>query len=465
MQINRFKAGLIFRILLLSATLFAFFHFIYVEGYIITSVILVCLALVQVYALIVYTDKTNRELARFFNSIKLSDFSSTFANTNAGSSFKELNDSLLGVINQFNKTRSEKEENFQYLQTVVRHIGIGLLSFKSDGKIELINNAAKKLLGKSDLINISGLASVNGNLVEVLRRIKAGESELVKIENHSSRQVSVYAAEFKMKNELYKLVSFQDISDELERERMSNELDLAHNIQVKLLPKSSIEVSGYSVDALCIPAKEIGGDYYDFVDLGGGRYGFVIGDVAGKGMPAAIYMTLTKGIFQSFAETGSSPKEVLTKINSLIYRSIERNYFVTMLYAVLDTNKNTFTFSRAGHEPLVHYSSAEDKITALRPDGIGIGLEKGNIFNSTIKESEITLGNGDIILIHTDGITDAKNRENISFGSERILKFIEDHKTISSPELVKNFYLELNRFRNDYPQYDDMTMVVVKRIS
>jgi len=463
MHINKFKAGIIIRILLISAALFAFFHFIYVEGYIVTSVILVIVILGLIYSLIEYTDKTNRELARFFNSIKLSDFSSNFAGA-SGSSFQELNDSLASVINQFNKTRSEKEENFQYLQTVVRHIGIGLLSFKADGKIELINNAAKKLLGKSDLINISGLSTVNGNLVEVLKKIKAGENELVKIEDDLSKQISVYAAEFKMKNELYKLVSLQDISDELEKQRMSNELDIAHDIQVKLLPGSSLVIPGYSVDALCIPAKEIGGDYYDFINLGNGRFGFVIGDVAGKGMPAAIYMTLTKGIFQAIAESGVSPREVLLKMNSLIYKAIERNYFVTMIYAILDTNENTFTFSRAGHEPLIYFDNTHNEIQSLRPDGIGIGLEKGTIFNKTIKEVKLSPGSGDIFVLHTDGVTDAKNKENLSFGSERIMKVVEEYKNLSSPDIIKRFYLELNHFRDDYPQYDDMTIIAVKRI-
>jgi len=463
MHINKFKAGIIIRILLISAALFAFFHFIYVEGYIVTSIILVFITLGLIYSLIEYTDKTNRELARFFNSIKLSDFSSNFAGT-SGSSFRELNDSLASVINQFNKTRSEKEENFQYLQTVVRHIGIGLLSFKADGKIELINNAAKKLLGKSDLINISGLSTVNGNLVEVLKKIKAGENELVKIEDDLSKQISVYAAEFKMKNELYKLVSLQDISDELEKQRMSNELDIAHDIQVKLLPGSSPVIPGYSVDALCIPAKEIGGDYYDFIDLGNGRFGFVIGDVAGKGMPAAIYMTLTKGIFQAIAESGVSPREVLLKMNSLIYKAIERNYFVTMIYAILDANENTFTFSRAGHEPLIYFDNTHNEILSLRPDGIGIGLEKGTIFNKTIKEIKLSPGSGDIFVLHTDGVTDVKNKENLSFGSERIMKVVEEYKNLSSPDIIKRFYLELNHFRDDYPQYDDMTIISIKRI-
>jgi serine phosphatase RsbU (regulator of sigma subunit) len=462
MHINKFKAGIIIRILLISITLYAVFHFYYVAGYAVTSAILVFVLLLQVYLLIEYTDKTNRELARFFNSIKFSDFSSTFAGF-SGSSFKELNDSLASVINQFNKTRSEKEENFQYLQTVVRHIGIGLLSFKADGKIELINNAAKKLLGKSDLINISGLSSVSGNLVEVFRKIKAGESELVKIEDDSSRQISVYAAEFKMKNEIYKLVSLQDISDELEKERMSKELDIAHDIQVKLLPGSSPVIPGYSVDALCIPAKEIGGDYYDFINPGNGRYGFIIGDVAGKGMPAAIYMTLTKGIFQAVAETENSPREVLVKMNSLIYKAIERNYFVTMIYAVLDTTANTFTFARAGHEPLIYFDNAKNEIKSLRPDGIGIGLEKGTIFNKTIKEFTLSPGAGDIMLLHTDGVTDVKNKENLSFGSERIIKIVEEHKNLSSPDLIKKFYLELNHFRDDYPQYDDMTIISIKK--
>jgi serine phosphatase RsbU (regulator of sigma subunit) len=422
------------------------------------------IALMEIYFLIRYVNKTNKDLARFLNSIEFSDFSQSFKDNNYGKSFNELYRAFSNIIEKFRKTRSEMEEHVQYLQTVVKHIKIGLISFNQDGQVELMNNAAKDLLNLESLINIKQLSSISSELVNALTAIEAGNKSLVKI-NIDDRllQVSIAAAEFKMRGRQYTLVSLQDISSELERERLAKEFEIARDVQEKLLPKENPSIPGYSISAGCFPALEIGGDYYDFINLGNNRLGIVIADVSGKGLPAAFYMTLTKGVFQSYAESSGSPKEVLTKLNSLISRTIDKKSFVTMFYAVLDYNLNKITYARAGHEPAVFLNNKNKDICLLKPGGLGLGLDKGDLFSKTIEECELHLFPGDTLLFYTDGVTDLKNETDSDFGIDRLLSTIKNTADNNSHGLLDNIFQELNLFRNNSSQYDDITLITVRR--
>jgi nitrogen fixation/metabolism regulation signal transduction histidine kinase len=165
--------------------------------------------------------RTNREIARFFSSIKYSDFSQSFKTTIKGSAFEELSSSFSEVIDEFRKARTEKEEHFRYLQTVVQHVSIGLMAYTSDGNVELINNAAKHLMKINNIKNISDLSVVSDSLVEAISKIKAGEKILVKIaDGNELSQLSIHAAEFKLKGNHYTLTSISNIQSELEEKEM-----------------------------------------------------------------------------------------------------------------------------------------------------------------------------------------------------------------------------------------------------
>lgn len=465
MGFNRFRLEIILRSVFLGATIWLA---VYLAGkeLVFTSALLAALVLLEIYFLIHFVEKTNRDLTRFFNSIKFSDFSQSFNEKNYGSSFKSLHDSINNVIDQFKKTRSEMEEHFQYLQTTVKHINIGLISYKENGDIQLLNDAAKELLGIDEIKNINQLSPVNNQLVDELRNIETGKKSLVKINvDNKVLQLSIAAAKFMMRGRKFTLVSLQDISSELERERMYNELEIAREVQFKMLPKQNPVVPGYLISSMCTPALEVGGDYYDFIRLDKNRLGIVIADVAGKGLPAAIYMTLTKGAFQSYAASSSSPKEVLTKLNSLIYNTIERGNFITLFYAVLDFEKDKLTFARAGHEPVIHFNKKDDGISLLKPVGIGLGLEEGKIFSRSIEEDEIDLSNGDSLLFITDGITESKNETSSDFGMINLIEVIKKFNISSSnskpEELLNKLSNEIKHFRKNAPQYDDMTAIAI----
>jgi len=465
---KNFQFGLIIRILLLAGSIFLLSYFYFNFTLPVTQIIILAIIVLQVYLLIKYVNVTNYELSKFFNSVKFSDFNRVIMPEKLGPSFKELNKSLSNVITQFQTTRSETEEHFQYLQTVVKQVGTGLISFNENGDITLFNESAKKILNTHELKNIHSFSDISKDLVVSLNSIKTGEKELLKLST-DGRQIhlSIFASEFKLRGKMYKLVSLQDISSELERERLHNELEIARDVQFKMLPKENPVIPGYLISSMCIPALEVGGDYFDFIKLDENKIGIVIADVAGKGLPAAIYMTLTKGAFQSYTGLSDSPKEVLTKLNSLIYDTIERGSFITMFYAVLDYENDKLTFARAGHEPIIYFNNKKEKLSLLKPGGIGLGLEEGKIFSESLEENEINVFDGDSFLFFTDGLTDSKNDKNSDFAMNNLLDVIKEYENkslyIQPGKLLDKLTSEIKSFRNNIAQYDDMTAIVINK--
>lgn len=254
----------------------------------------------------------------------------------------------------------------------------------------------------------------------------------------------------------------QHIKRITERARMTRELEIARQVQMKLLPAKAPEIEGFEIEGTCIPALEVGGDYYDFIPLPDSRMGIVIGDVSGKGVPAAIYMTLTKGIIQSHTEHRQSPGEVLTRVNRSLYKMMEKRSFVTLFYAIIDAAARTITFSRAGHNPLFYLRYSEQRILSLKPDGIALGIEKGEIFDQSIKEEQMNLEKGDVIVFYTDGFTEAMNKNLEEYGEARLCSIIMRSKDKPVHHIMKDIIDDVNRFVSGYAQHDDMTMVIVK---
>lgn len=206
---------------LLAATLFLLFYVLIRTTLYATAFIVGIAAVAQIALLIRYVEKTNRDLARFLASIKYSDFSQTFSTGMKGRSFAELNAAFDEVIAEFQRTRTARAEQYRYLQTVVQHVGLGLLAFDQDGEIDLINTAARRLLRVTNLENIRSLSSFSPPLVDHLLRLKSGEKALVKIEhNGEMMQLAIYATEFRQRQRSMTLVSMQNIESELAEQEM-----------------------------------------------------------------------------------------------------------------------------------------------------------------------------------------------------------------------------------------------------
>lgn len=221
MVYKHFRVNLILRVLLLSCTIFLFFLLLFRTRLYGALIITGFLIIYQVYNLIYYVEKTNRDLTHFFESIKYKDFSQSFKDNVQGSSFSELKSAFNEVSNAFKKARFEKEEHYHYLQTIVQHVGIGLIAFQPNGDVELINTAAKRLLKVQRLKNINSLEFLGKHLVDTMFRLKTKEKALVKIVNNNELlNLILFATEFKLRGQDFSLISIQNIRTELEEKEI-----------------------------------------------------------------------------------------------------------------------------------------------------------------------------------------------------------------------------------------------------
>jgi len=218
MVYKRFRFKLVVRVILFALTVFLFFLFLDRTAYI-TSALLIILIVLQVLSLIYFVDKTNRDLASFLESIRFSEFTRSFQTKGLGSSFNELNKAFNDVINDFQKVRSEKEEHFHYLQSIVQSIDVSIIAYQHDGKIEMINKSAKKLFQLSSAKNINALGSLSDELVQTLLNIKPGENKLVKVQDEDDLlQLAINSTEFKIKNKVIILATIKNIQNVLEEQ-------------------------------------------------------------------------------------------------------------------------------------------------------------------------------------------------------------------------------------------------------
>jgi len=247
-----------------------------------------------------------------------------------------------------------------------------------------------------------------------------------------------------------------------ERERLQREFEIARRVQFSFLPREKPKLKGIDVASICIPAMEVGGDYYDFIELDDHRLGVVIGDVSGKGISAAFHMTLTKGFLKSQAKSGLSPREIMINLNELFYENVERGTFISMIYGIFDLQGRTFTFARAGHNPLLIQKGMDEKVEILCPKGLALGLEKGILFERVIEEYTIGIQSNDIFVFYTDGFSEAMNNKKEEFGEERLQNLLKINLLPSAEHIINHIKTEIINFVGDAPQHDDMTMLVVK---
>src|SRR5262245_2293343 len=254
-----------------------------------------------------------------------------------------------------------------------------------------------------------------------------------------------------------------------EKKRLEEELRIAHEIQMSLLPQGPLLMSGLSVTALCVPAREVGGDYYDFLPLDDHRVGVLIADVSGKGTSAALYMAELKGLMLSLSEIHSSPRELLVSVNRIIAQHLDARSFITMTYAVIDLRARTMTYARAGHTPLIYVPGScgtpgPRQVKILAPDGmvVGLKLDNGEMFARLLREEALPLRPGDLYLFFTDGISEAMNARDDCFGESRLGQLVEAHAHLPSDELRERVLREIAAFVGDAPQHDDMTMILLK---
>jgi sigma-B regulation protein RsbU (phosphoserine phosphatase) len=229
-----------------------------------------------------------------------------------------------------------------------------------------------------------------------------------------------------------------------------------------MLPSSAPSIPGYDIAAVCRPSREVGGDLYDFLPLSGGRYGIVVADVSGKGVPAAVYMTLTKGLLASVSEDRDNPGEILKEVNRHLYAACNRQLFVTLFLGIIDPATNTFTFSRAGHNPPVWRQAARNETSLLRPQGIGLGLDNGTVFNRSLAVEQIQVSPSDGLFLYSDGISEAMNSRNEEYGEERLMRIAARTDGLGAKDARDMVLADVGEFLGRTAPQDDQTLVVVR---
>ena len=253
-----------------------------------------------------------------------------------------------------------------------------------------------------------------------------------------------------------------------EKRRLVEELRIARDIQMSLLPAGPVILPGLSVTAMCRPAREVGGDYYDFVSLGEHRLGVLVADVSGKGTSAAFYMAELKGMILSLSQVYQSPKRLLLEVNRILSVNLDNRTFITMMYAVVDFDARTLTYVRAGHTPLIYVPGgghASGRSQVLIPDGLVVGLHLEGIeerFAELLEERTLPIGVGDLFVLFTDGITEAMNEESDLFGEERLSNLVEEHAHLPTDEVRERILGEVEAFVGGADQHDDMTIVLLR---
>ena len=244
-----------------------------------------------------------------------------------------------------------------------------------------------------------------------------------------------------------------------ERERIEQELRVARLIQQTLLPKEIPEIAGWRLAAYYQPAREVGGDFYDFFQFPDGRLGLVVADVTDKGVPAALVMATTRSILRASAERLRSPGQVLQRVNDLLYPDIPPRMFVTCFYMIVDQANGKIQYANAGHDLPYRHSSRSEVVEELRATGMPLGLMPGMHY----EEKETSLGPGESILLYSDGLVEAHNPDRDMFGFPRLQALLADYQ--GQPDLVEYLLNELTNFTGDgWEQEDDVTLLKIERL-
>ena len=365
----------------------------------------------------------------------------------------------------------EKEENKKKLfQTLVRKVAskVESLPFRFDTQLTgwMIRNQKPLLindLSKDDRfqkvttdIHIHSLLAVplqqKGKMIGVLtvfnKKTKDGFTE------DDKRLLTIIGSQSAQVIEAVRLYQ-----EEQELILIQQDMNIAREVQFNLLPKENLIIEGYETASITIPAKEVGGDYYDFINCNNNRIACCLGDVSGKGIPAAMLMANLQATLRSQTIFSNSPKECVRRSNYLLYNSTEPDKYATLFYGILNPQDHQFTFSNAGHNH-PFFISKDGEFTRLTSQGIPLGF----LETFEYEEQTISLKIGDVIVIFSDGISEAMNIKEEEFSEKRLSQVLQENNKLSPKELIKVVINSVHLHTRQAPQTDDITLLVIKRI-
>jgi len=255
------------------------------------------------------------------------------------------------------------------------------------------------------------------------------------------------------------ILSFHDIQD---KKKQDVQLQVASVIQSHLLPKTLPSTDFYDIAVRYKTAFQVGGDYYDFIDVDDDHLGIVVADVSGKGSPAGLVMATTRSLFSVIAKGETSPSKTLSRLNNYLVELIPQDMFVSMIYVILNKNSGEFVYTRAGHEYIMYCSQEDAPVSLGTGSGMVVGMLDNSAFDTTLKDETYKLNSGDFILLYTDGLTEALNPAGDEFGVKNLSDVIKVIKNMDADSALECLLHRVKRFTEDEPAYDDITAVMVK---
>lgn len=247
-----------------------------------------------------------------------------------------------------------------------------------------------------------------------------------------------------------------------EKRRMDQDLDLAQRIQKSLLPRQLPEVKGVSLHAFNLAAQEVGGDYYDVIPLDDQHVGFAVADVSGKGIGGALMMSICRSVLRAHTSQNLDPASVLKEVNQTMVADMYEDMFVTLLYMVYNTETRELAMARAGHDPALLLFPGDESVKRIDSGGMGIGLVDGDLFGEIIETVRVTLEPGSLVMVYTDGITEAMNDQQEEWGLEPLKRAFVTGRAYSPTRISERVQERVLRYVGETPQYDDMTLMVLK---
>ena len=332
-----------------------------------------------------------------------------------------------------------------------------------------INASRRRILGSTLLALVIGYAGIFGLVYLTISPFKR-LAKWVRALGHGEVQDEM---EFDGSDEIGEIaMAFNDITEKFrksqenlaEQERLQKEMQVAQEIQHTLLPSKFPDIEGYEIASYYEAAKEVGGDYFDFVEVDKDALGIVVADVSGKGVPGSLIMTMIRTALRTEARGNKNAADVLSRVNDFVLNDMKRGMFVTVFYIILDSKRRTINYASAGHNPMILYRGKTQKSYYLNPKGfpIGINLPDRTLFRRSIESDNIQLREDDILLIYTDGITEAMNTHRDRYGEERFLSIIRKFGALKVDPLVEKIRQEIAMFTGGYAQSDDITLVAIR---
>ena len=241
--------------------------------------------------------------------------------------------------------------------------------------------------------------------------------------------------------------------------RLQHELEMAHKVQAGLLPSDTPQITGWQFAACWRPAREVAGDYYDFIPLDHGRLGVVMGDVCDKAMPAALFMALTRSVVRASTVQTVAPRDGMALANRVLCADTHDGMFVTLFYGLLQPTTGVFSYVNAGHNSPLWYCAEKNALVPLSPTGMALGILPDAAFD----QQTVRLGPGDWVLLYTDGLTDASDAGDNRFGMERVQGVLLPHRHGAAAELLAALEQAVDRFAGDTPPFDDIALLLLRR--